>query len=263
MVRRSVSVTRRLVDRLRAAGCVFAEEEAEILLDSARSEAELEAMASQRAAGRPLEHVVGWAEFRGLRLRISPGVFVPRRRSQFMVDCALAVTTAPAVVVDVCCGSGALGIAVREVLGDVELYAVDIDPDAVACAAANLGDAGTVLLGDLFEPLPGRLRGRVDLVLANVPYVPTEQLVLLPAEARLHERHLALDGGGDGLDALRRVASGVSEWLRPGGHLLFEITEGQAPTAAAEVAALGLEPSLARSEEWEAVVLVARSASRH
>src|SRR5450432_1469341 len=122
------------VTRLRAAGCVFAEDEARLLISAARTPADLAAMVDRRVAGLPLEHVLGWAEFCGLRIAVDPGVFVPRRRTEFLVHQATALTRPGSVVVDLCCGSGALGAAVAAAQGQIELHAADIDPAAVACA---------------------------------------------------------------------------------------------------------------------------------
>ncbi|MEV8332118.1 putative protein N(5)-glutamine methyltransferase [Streptomyces niveus] len=253
-----------VVTALRAAGCVFAEDEARLLVSAARTSADLTGMVGRRAAGLPLEHVVGWAEFYGLRIAVDTGVFVPRRRTEFLVRQAAALahqTTAgrPAVVVDLCCGSGALGAALLATAhGPVELYASDIDPSAVACARRNIGPGGTVLEGDLFDALPDDLRSRIDILLANVPYVPTGEVGLLPSEARDHEPLVALDGGADGLDVLRRVTAEASHWLAPGGHLLFETSEHQAPGAVTTVRADGLAPRVVTSEEWDATVVVAQ-----
>jgi release factor glutamine methyltransferase len=242
-----------LVARLRAAGCVFAEDEARLLLDAARTPAELAEMVERRAAGQPLEHVVGWAEFCGLRIAVEPGVFVPRRRTEFLVHQAAALARPGAVVVDLCCGSGAIGAA----LGAVELHAVDIDPAAVRCARRNL-PTGRVYEGDLYEPLPAALRGGVEVLVANVPYVPSGDVGLLPAEARLHEARLALDGGLDGLDLLRRVAAEAPRWLAPGGHLLTETGQHQAPLAAAILSGAGLTPTVTASPELNATVVIGR-----
>jgi release factor glutamine methyltransferase len=255
----SVSV---IVTRLRAVGCVFAEDEAQLLVSAARTPAELAAMVDRRAAGLPLEHVLGWAEFCGRRIAVDPGVFVPRRRTEFLVDQATALAAAltldrpRSVVVDLCCGSGALGAALVAALGQGELYATDIDPAAVRCARRNVAAAGQVYQGDLYEPLPATLRGRVDVLLANVPYVPTEEIELLPPEARVHEPRVALDGGSDGLDVLRRVTAAAPVWLAPGGHLLFETSERQAPQAVEAVARNGLIPRVASSDEMYATVVV-------
>lgn len=246
-----------IVTRLRAAGCVFAEDEADLLLSSASTPVGLAAMVDRRVAGLPLEHVLGWAEFCGLRVAVDPGVFVPRRRTEFLVHQATARTPARAVVLDLCCGSGALG-AVLAVTGDrIELHAADIDPAAVRCARRNLAATGArVYEGDLYEPLPATLRGRVDVLLANVPYVPSGEVELLPAEARMHEARVALDGGADGLDVLRRVAGAAARWLTPGGHLLTETSERQAPSAAETLADHGLVTEVACCDERNATVVI-------
>ncbi|MGW1026553.1 putative protein N(5)-glutamine methyltransferase [Streptomyces sp. NPDC002577] len=246
-----------VVTTLRAGGCVFAEEEARVLVSAARTSDELAAMVDRRVAGQPLEHVVGWAEFHGLRIAVDPGVFVPRRRTEFLVRQAAARARPGAVVVDLGCGSGALGAAVAASQERVELHAADIDPAAVRCARRNVAAAGgRVYEGDLYEPLPAALRGRVDILLANLPYVPTDEIGLLPAEARVHEARVALDGGADGLDVLRRVAAEAALWLAPGGHLLVETTERQAPAACAAFAGCGLTPQVAASEELYATVVI-------
>jgi release factor glutamine methyltransferase len=276
-----------VADRLRAAGCVFAEEEARLLLAAAASPAQLSAMVGQRAAGMPLEHVVGWAEFCGLRIAVGPGVFVPRRRTEFLVAQAAAGagTSTPAgrtptgqgrtgqgrtgqgrtgrpVIVDLCCGSGALGVAAAAALGGADLHAADIDPAAVAWARRNVEPAGgRVYEGDLFGALPGGLRGRVDILLVNVPYVPTGEIALLPAEARDHEPRVALDGGHDGLAVLRRVAGEAAAWLAPGGRLLTEASERQVAAAAAIVAGGGLAVQVASDDELGATVIIGTRAA--
>ncbi|WP_446040723.1 putative protein N(5)-glutamine methyltransferase [Streptomyces sp. SID1121] len=250
-----------VVSRLRAAGCVFAEDEARLIRSTARTPAELTSMVDRRVHGLPLEHVLGWAEFRGRRITVDPGVFVPRRRTEFLVDQAVALARPGAVVVDLCCGSGALGAALAAELDGVELYASDIDPAAVRCARSNVAAAGgRVYEGDLYDPLPAELAGRVDVLLANVPYVPTREIALLPPEARLHEARVALDGGADGLDVLRRVTAGAARWLAPGGRLLFETSERQAAEAVATVAGDGLLPRTVTSDELYATVVIGAKA---
>jgi release factor glutamine methyltransferase len=244
--------------RLRAAGCVYAEDEADLLIPAARSEAELAALVDRRAAGQPLEYVLGWAEFCGLRIGVDPAVFIPRRRTEFLAGRAIALARPGAVVVDLCCGSGALAAALAAAVPGAEVHAADIDSAAVRCARRNLADAGgQVYQGDLFGPLPAGLRGRVNILLANVPYVPTSEVGLLPPEARDHEARVALDGGADGLAVLRRMAGGAPGWLAPGGHLLSEISERQVAAATTAVTAAGLTASVARSAEHGATVLVA------
>ncbi|NUR90666.1 MAG: putative protein N(5)-glutamine methyltransferase [Nonomuraea sp.] len=217
-----------IVARLRQAGCVFAEEEAELLIATADGPEALDAMVARRVDGYPLEQVLGWAEFCGLRVTLRPGVFVPRRRSEFLVE--QAVARGGSVVVDLCCGSGAIGLAIATALPGAELHAADLDPLAVACARDNL-PGGHVHQGDLFDALPAALVGRVELLVVSPPYVPTGAIALLPAEAREHEPRVALDGGADGLDLVRRVAARADRWLAPGGWLLVETSERQAETA--------------------------------
>jgi release factor glutamine methyltransferase len=246
-----------VVARLQAAGCVFAEDEAEILVAAARDPEELTAMVDRRVAGLPIEQVVGWAAFCGLRIEVDPGVFVPRRRSEFLVEQAVAVGSRGVVVLDLCCGSGAVGTAIAAALVDVDLRAADIDPLAVACARRNTAVVdGHVYEGNLYEPLPAGLRGRVDILVANAPYVPTEAIALLPAEAREFEPRKALDGGSDGLDIQRRVIAGASHWLAPGGHLLVETSEAQSSGTVQAFARHELDPAVARSHELDATVVI-------
>ncbi|MFD4663601.1 putative protein N(5)-glutamine methyltransferase [Streptomyces halstedii] len=252
-----------IVTRLRVAGCVFAEDEAALLLSTATGPAHLAAMVERRVDGLPLEHVLGFAEFCGLRIAVGPGVFVPRRRTEFLVRQAGAAAPVRPVVVDLCCGSGALGAVLASTLAGVELHAADVDPAAVRWARRNLAGLGEVYEGDLFAPLPASLRGRVDVLLANVPYVPTNDVELLPAEARVHEPRVALDGGGDGLDVMRRVAGAALDWLAPGGSLLVETSERQAAAAEETLRAGGLVPRVVVSEELYATVVTGTRPGRN
>ncbi|GAA3892044.1 putative protein N(5)-glutamine methyltransferase [Streptomyces sedi] len=247
-----------VVARLRAAGCVFAEDEAALLVAGTGGGEALAASVARRAAGEPLEHVLGWAEFAGHRVEVGPGVFVPRRRTEFLVERAVRLARSPAVAVDLCCGSGAVGVALLAAWEHVELHAADLDPRAVACARRNLGPAAVVHEGDLYAPLPTRLRGRVEVLVANAPYVPTDAVALLPTEARVHEPATALDGGADGLTVLRRVIAGAARWLAPGGSLLVESSERQRPALLDALGAGGLLPSVAHCAEREATVLIGR-----
>jgi release factor glutamine methyltransferase len=297
-----------VVARLRAAGCVFAEEEAAILAASAGTPAELDLLVGRRAGGEPLEQVVGWAEFAGLRVLVDPGVFVPRRRSEFLVTVAVrlagrADAPVPRVVVDLCCGTGALGLAAAAELAradettragtadeatrpdettrpdeaepsgqvagrgggpaaagvrlrGVGLHAADLDPAAVACARRNVEPAGGhVYAGDLFSALPDSLRGRIDVLICNAPYVPTTEIAFMPPEARDHEALMALDGGADGLAILRRVAASAVAWLAPGGVLLVETSERQAASMAAVMTAAGLAARIHEDDDSGATVV--------
>lgn len=281
-----------VVARLRVAGCVFAEDEARLLTAAAGTPAELDAMVERRAGGEPLEYVIGWAEFAGLRIFVDPGVFVPRLRSEFLVSVAVDLVRSRGdaslpVIVDLCCGTGALGLAVavslqrsdespggdgrrpadqragREFAGarvasvhGVELHAADLDPAAVACARRNVEPAGgLVYQSDLFDALPGSLRGRIDVLICNAPYVPSTELAFMPAEAREHEALMALDGGSDGLAILRRVAAEAAGWLAPGGVLLVETSERQGPSMASAMSAAELAPLVHYDDESGATVV--------
>jgi release factor glutamine methyltransferase len=246
-----------VVTRLRTAGCVFAEDEARLLMAAAPSPADLTVLVDRRAAGEPLEHLLGWAEFCGLRIAVDPGVFVPRRRTEFLVRQAAALAPPHPVVVDLCCGSGAVGAALAAELDGLDLHAADVDPAAVRCARRNVAAVGgSVYAGDLFEPLPAALRGLVDVLVANVPYVPSDAIALMPPEARDHEPRVALDGGADGLDVARRVTAAAPSWLAPGGSLLFETSEGQAAHAVQIVADAGLAPRVMADDEFGATVVI-------
>ena len=261
--------------RLRAAGCVYAEDEAQILLDAANTRQEMDAMLRRRVAGFPLEHIVGWAAFHGLRITVAPGVFVPRHRTEFLVLHAADILRRsqspgpdeqrsplgpPAgVVLDLCCGSGAIGAALAVELPGLEIHAADIDPAAVECAARNLAPfSGRAHCGDLFSALPPELRGRISLIAANAPYVPTQDIAFMPREARLHEPDAALNGGPDGLDIQRRIASAAQGWLAPGGHLLVESSPAQAAVSSRILVGHGFRATTVHSTEWDSTVVVGR-----
>jgi len=241
---------------LRAAGCVFAEDEARLLEAAARTPDELHDMVARRIAGLPLEHVLGWAEFAGRRVVVEPGVFVPRRRTEFLVEQAAALAPEGAVVMDLCCGSGAVGLALLSILSRIELHATDVDPAATRCARRNLAGRGRVYEGDLYQPLPRELRARVDVLVANAPYVPTDAIATMPPEARVFEPAVALDGGADGLEVLRRIVADAPSWLAPSGHLLIETSAGQSTDAVAEFVRAGLKASAVSSDEFEATVVI-------
>lgn len=231
------------VARLRAAGCVWAEDEAALLQAGARSPEELEELVGRRVAGEPLEHLLGWVEFLGRRLAVAPGVFVPRRRTELLARTTLARVQAaaaaglPPVVVEMCCGVAPVAACLEAT--PAEVHAADLSAVALGCARTNVPSAA-LHLGDLYDALPARLRGRVDVLVANAPYVPTDRIAEMPAEARDHEPRNALDGGADGVDLHRRLAAGAPSWLAPGGVVLVETSPSQAALTTAAMAAAGL-----------------------
>lgn len=256
-----------LVDRLRAAGCVYAEDEATLLVEATTDGSgttdpdALERLVAARVAGRPLEHLLGWAAFDGLRVVVADGVFVPRQRTLLLVELAEQLAPEGGVALDLCCGSGALLAALLRRRPDLEGWAADLDPAAVACARTNLAHLppGRVHEGDLFAPLPADLRGRVDVLVVNAPYVPSDELDLMPGEARDHEHRVALDGGSDGLDLHRRVAAEAAGWLAPGGLLMIEVAPMQVEAATAMMAGAGLEPAVAEDPDLDATSVLGRA----
>jgi release factor glutamine methyltransferase len=202
--------------------------------------------------------VLGWADFADLRIALRPGVFVPRRRTELLAAEAIARLRAASVAVELCCGSGAVAAVILEEVPFVEVHAADIDPAAVACARENVPN-GNVHQGDLYDALPGELRGRVDVLVANTPYVPTDEISLMPPEARDHEPRHTLDGGPDGLDLLRRISASATDWLVPGGHVLIEVSERQLPVAKEVFEADGLVASSASNDELGATVVIGRA----
>jgi len=193
--------------------------------------ATLRAGIERRAAGEPLQYVTGEMPFRHLVLRVRPGVFIPRPETEVLVDAVLEhlgrLDAENPVVVDLCTGSGAIAVSTAFERPAASVYATEIVPATAEVAALNAERAGvadrvSVLVGDLFAPLPDELRGRVDVVVSNPPYIPTADLADLPAEVAAHEPLVALDGGADGLDVVRRIAEEARLWLRPGGLLAIE-----------------------------------------
>lgn len=242
-----------LAARLRAAGCVFAEDEAALLLGSGRRGADLEALVLRRVAGEPLETVLGWVGFAGRRLAVRPGVFVPRRRTELLARTAAARCGPGSVFLELCCGVGPVAATV----GAGEIHLGDLDPVALECARRNVPH-GHVHLSDLYADLPAHLRGRVDVVAANAPYVPTDRIALMPPDARDHEQLLALDGGPDGVDVHRRIAAEAPDWLAVGGVLVIETSPSQAPLTEQAVRDAGLATEVLTDDEIGGCVVLGR-----
>ncbi|HET9672996.1 MAG TPA: HemK family protein methyltransferase [Actinomycetota bacterium] len=215
-----------VVDALRRAGCVSPAAEAAELQRAARERSvPIEELVARRVVGEPLAWIVGHVTFLDLRVRVTPGVFVPRPHTELLARRAIELLPSDGIGVDLCTGCGAVAAAMRAARPDAAVHATDVDPVAVACARTNGVDA---VLGDLDAPLPPTLRGHVDVVTAVVPYVPTEELPLLPRDVLAHEPRRALDGGPGGTLVLRRAAPAAARLLRPGGAIVLELGGDQA-----------------------------------
>ena len=219
----------------------------------------------RRAAGEPLQYVTGEMPFRHIIVRVEPGVFIPRPETEVLVDLALDLISGveEPVVIEVCSGSGCIACAIATERPSARVVATEIAPHSVTVARRNterLGvtDRVTVLEGDLFSGVPEELRGTVDLVVSNPPYIPTAHLPELPAEVLGYEPHLALDGGSDGLDVVRRIASEAASWLVPGGVLAMEIDESSAQGASEGVGEWYQEVRVVRDLAGRDRVVVAR-----
>jgi len=185
----------------------------------------------RRAGGEPMPHIVGWMEFKGLRIRVRPGAFVPRQSSEFTVEQAVRrLRRHPKpVAVDMGTGIGPIALAVAAAVPRARVYGTDISADAVRQARANARELGLrnaeFHKGDLFASLPPRIRGKVDVVTAHAPYVPKHEIRDLPLEIRGFEPEATLtDYSEHGTGLLTRIAEEAPEWLRPGGWLLAEVS---------------------------------------
>ncbi len=248
-----------VVAQLRAAGCVWAEDEAALLVAAAASPDELEGLVVRRVAGEPLETVLGWVEFLGRRLVVGPGVFVPRRRTELLArtalehTCAVPVGRGRPVVVEMCCGVAPVAASLED--ARAEVHASDVSATALGCARSNAPSAA-LHLGDLYDALPTGLLGRIDVLAANAPYVPSDRVADMPPEARDHEPLVALDGGADGVDLHRRLAADAAGWLAPGGVLLVETSPGQAGLTTGAMEAAGLVTRVETDDEVGGCVAV-------
>jgi release factor glutamine methyltransferase len=228
----------RVLHALAAGGCIDPAAEADALLDASRAGGDpLEELIARRLAGEPLGWITGWVRFCEARVRVDPGVFVPRPQTESLARRAAALLPEDGIAVDLCTGSGAVAAVLGAARPRATVIATDIDPAAAACARRNGVEA---LLGDLDEPLPPALRGSVDVVTAVVPYVPTEELHLLPRDVLAHEPRRALDGGPRGTVVLERAARAAARWLRPGGSVLLELGGEQADELSTIMADAGL-----------------------
>lgn len=191
-------------------------------------------LVESRASGTPVAYLTGQKEFYGLDFSVNRGVLIPRPETEMLVTRGLELLRgilSPRVV-DVGTGCGALGISIAKYCPDAQVWATDISSTALAVAKRNANYHGVMrrmhfYQGDLLDPLTHSLQGRVDLILANLPYIAEDEIELLPREVRA-EPTVALNGGTDGLDVYRRLIPSAHQLLKPGGHLLMEIGPGQA-----------------------------------
>jgi release factor glutamine methyltransferase len=197
----------------------------------ARRAGRFSTLVRRRTGGEPMPHILGWTEFRGLRLRVRPGAFVPRQSSEFTVEQALRRLrrrTRP-VAVDLATGIGPIALATAAAAPPARVFGTDISPDALRQARANaralrLSNV-TFRRGDLFGGLPRSIRGSVDVITLHAPYVPRHEVRDLPLEIRGFEpEHTLTDYSDHGLSLLERAAAEAGAWLRPGGWLLLEVS---------------------------------------
>ncbi len=217
-----------------------------------RLRARVEPLVARRLEHEPLQLVLGRWPFRTVELELAPGVFVPRPETEVVAGVAIdhARRLGPgAVVAEPCTGTGAITASLLAELDDVEVHATDRSPAAVALARRNLasvtrgapGSRAHVLEGDLLTPLPARLRGRLDLLVANPPYLPRGELGRLAPEVAGHDPAAALFGGVDGHEVVDRLLAAAGTWLRPGGVVVLEIDDRRGEEVCAVARAVGLD----------------------
>jgi release factor glutamine methyltransferase len=227
-----------VVRALAEGGCVAPDAEAEALLRASSEQVgPIEELIARRLRGEPLAWITGWVRFCGLRIRVDPGVFVPRPPTEWLARRAVSLLPARGIAVDLGTGSGAVAAVLGSGRPRATVMATDVDARAVACARRN---GVRALVGQLDEPLPPSIRGRVDVMTGVVPYVPTEELHLLPRDVLDNEPRRALDGGPRGTTVLEQAAEAAARWLRPGGSVLLEIGGNQAGELATTLTDIGL-----------------------
>lgn len=196
----------------------------------------------RRRAGVPLQYLEGTVQFGPIELLIDPRALIPRPETEQLWELVVRhYDGMPQVVVDLCTGSGNLALACKWAWPRASVIAVDASPDAAELAGANVAFTGLdveVLVGDLFAPLPDRLRGAVDVLVANPPYLGVDEVASLPVEVRDHEPRAALVAGAEGDEVVRRIAEGAPRWVRPGGLVACEISEFRTTSVEAAFAPL-------------------------
>lgn len=193
---------------------------------------------ARRAAGEPMPFIRGYIEFYGLEIRVKPGAFVPRPSSELTVDQALKRLgrRRNPVVVDVCAGVGPMGMAVAQEKEGADVWALDISEEGCKQGRANARRLGikniSFGIGDMYEPLPTRYHGEIDMILGHVPYVPAHEVEDLPDEVKVYEPvHTLTDNSHDGLFLMRRAVEEGFHLLKPGGWLLLELSHDMVKNA--------------------------------
>jgi release factor glutamine methyltransferase len=195
-------------------------------------------LVERRRGGEPVAYLRGYREFMGFRFKVDRRVLIPRPETEMLVEAALRALRDEErgerpFIADLCCGSGAVGLSLARVLPEAFVALADVSSEALAVARENavaLGVAGRVvfLAGDLASPLvDAGFAGKIDVLVANPPYIPEEEIDTLPRDVRRFEPRLALDGGPGGLKAIGRIAREAQRLLKPGGSLFMEIGDGQ------------------------------------
>lgn len=254
---RGAAETDPLVRALRLGGSVFAEEEATLLRAGADDPEQLAAWCARRVAGEPLEHILGWVGFAGLRLAVGPGVFVPRQRSVLVADAAVAhilASGANPTLLEAFCGVAPIATVVHHRVPGASIHLTDADPVALRYARRNVGDDAGVYVGPGFSGVPAHLRGYIDVVAAVPPYVPERDFEQLPHEAREYEPRAALIAGSDGLDHVRELIDDAAEWLSPHGVLVVEMNHAQFDATAEHARARGLRAEVIVGDDGQTVV---------
>ena len=206
----------------------------------------------RRAQGEPLQKILGETEFYSRVFKVEPGVFIPRPETERLVEEAVTLVAPPdrrllaPVAVEIGCGTGIIGISLALDVPRLNVYATDVNPAAIQLTKHNAHTLGAeprvhVLQGNRFDPLPDHLKGQVDLVVSNPPYIRAADIPGLAIEVSGHDPAEALDGGQDGLVFYRALASKLGDWLRPGGHVAVEIGDDQGQDVEDIFSASGLE----------------------
>ena len=236
-----------IASQLEDAGCVAPGEEADELMEAARGDgALLERLVARRVAGEPLAWVTGAVGFAGCRVRVHPGVYVPRRQTEALVLRAIELLPEDGLAADLCTGSGAIAMALERRRPQARIVASELDPVACRCAQEN---GVEVFAGHLGDPFPAGLRGRFDVVVAVVPYVPSDMFAYLPRDVRDYEPRLALDGGPGGTRVLEQAVWAAAGLLHRGGSLLLEVGGEQDDALGPVLSAAGFGPTTRHDDD--------------